>query len=91
MKTILMAGAATLLGLGLSTGAMADDRAPNAGEKEAIGKALKAAGFVSWEEIELDDDGPYWDVDDARMADGTKYDLKLRPGTFEIFDRDRDD
>ncbi|MCA1197591.1 PepSY domain-containing protein [Sphingomonas sp. R647] len=80
------AGAAVLV----ATPALAD-RAPTATEAAAIEKAVRAAGFVSWEEVELDDDGPYWEVDDARMADGKRYDLKLRPGTYEIVERELED
>lgn len=36
---------------------------------------LHHMGFVSWDEIEWDDG--YWEVDDARRADGSQYDLKL--------------
>jgi hypothetical protein len=69
------------------------DRAPNAGERTALEKLLKANGFVSWEEIELDDDGPRWEVDDARTAnraDG-KVDLKIDPKSMKIVTRHRDD
>lgn len=88
MKIIaLVAAGAALVA---ATPALAD-RAPTATEAAAIEKAVRAAGFVSWEEVELDDDGPYWEVDDARMPDGKKYDLKLRPGTYEIVKRELDD
>lgn len=39
-------------------------------------------GFVSWDEIEWDDG--YWEVDDARRADGSQYDLKLHPKTLAV-------
>lgn len=83
--------AAAIAAAALSVPALAHDRPPTDKERAAIEKALKAAGYVSWEEIELDDDGPYWDVDDARTADGKRFDLKLRPGTLEIFHRDPED
>ncbi|HWL46257.1 MAG TPA: PepSY domain-containing protein [Sphingomonadaceae bacterium] len=60
------------------------DRAPTAAETAAIAPVLKAAGFVSWEEIELDDDGPLWEIDDARTANGQKYDVKIDPKTMKI-------
>ncbi|MGB3501986.1 MAG: PepSY domain-containing protein [Mesorhizobium sp.] len=67
--------------------ALADDRPPTAEERVKIEAALKAAGYSSWEEIELDDnDG--WEVDDALFTDGKKYDLKLDPATLAIVDRD---
>ena len=53
--------------------------------------ARSAGGDFVLEEVELDDDGPYWEVDDARMADGKRYDLKLRPGTYEIVKRELED
>jgi len=86
VKFAILATAAALV----ATPALAD-RAPTPAEAQAIEKAVRAAGFVSWEEVELDDDGPYWEVDDARMPDGKKYDLKLRPGTYEIVKRELDD
>lgn len=67
------------------------DRAPTAPERAALERALKAAGFINWEEIELDDDGPYWEVDDARSRDGRRYDLKLAPGTLKIVKRTLED
>lgn len=88
MKFIALAAAGTALVA--ATPALAD-RAPTATEAAAIEKAVRAAGFVSWEEVELDDDGPYWEVDDARMPDGKRYDLKLRPGSYEIVKREVED
>lgn len=54
---------------------------------------LRANGFASWEEIELDDDGPVWEIDDARTADRAagKFDLKIDPRTMKIVKRERDD
>lgn len=83
---IIVAAAA----LSVSGAALAADRAPTAAENAKLSEVLRAAGFVSWEEIELDDDGPYWEVDDARLRDGRRYDLKLDPKTFEIIERDRE-
>ncbi len=42
-----------------------------------VAHKLHHMGFVSWDEIEWDDG--YWEVDDARRADGSQYDLKLSP------------
>lgn len=83
--------AAILAGSAMAFPALARDRAPTSDEIVALDKAMKAAGYVSWEEIELDDDGPYWDVDDARTKDGARFDLKIRPGTLEILSRDPED
>lgn len=83
---------AALAGALAATPALAD-RQPNATERAAIEKVLKANGFVSWEEIELDDDGPYWEVDDARTAnrkDG-KFDIKIAPDSMKIIRKTRDD
>lgn len=83
--------AAAALALSLtSIAASADDRAPTPEERTKIEAALQAEGFTSWGEIELDD-GKEWEIDDAIAADGTRYDLKLRVDTLEIFDRDRED
>ena len=70
--------------------AFADDRAPTPDERAQIEAALKAEGFTSWGEIELDDD-KVWEVDDAIHADGREYDLELERTTFAIVDRDADD
>lgn len=75
----------------MASPALAGDRAPTGEEIVALDKAMKAAGYVSWEEVELDSDGPYWDVDDARTKDGARFDLKIRPGTLEILSRDAED
>jgi hypothetical protein len=47
-------------------------------------------GFVSWEEIEREDGGRVWEVDDARLADGTKYDRKLAADDLREIERERD-
>ena len=72
-----------------SAPALADDRAPTAEERTKIEAALKAEGFQSWGDIELDDDRA-WDVDDARHSDGKEYDLELDKTTFAITKRDPD-
>jgi len=64
------------------------DRPPTPEERAAIEGVLRANGYVSWEEIELDDDG-YWEVDDARTRPGERdVDLKIDPRTMAIIDRD---
>jgi hypothetical protein len=69
------------------------DRPPDAKERAAVEKVLRANGFVSWEEIELDDDGPRWEIDDARTSDAAqgRFDVKIDPGTMKIVRRERDD
>jgi hypothetical protein len=63
-----------------------DDRKPTADELTAIEAVLRAAGYVSWDGIELDDG--VWEVDDARKADGAEHDLELDPTSLEIVDID---
>src|SRR3546814_1038445 len=65
-----------------------DLRDANAEERAAIEKVLRAQGFVSWEEIELDDGR--WGVDDARDAKGVEYDLKIDPKTLKIVRKEED-
>lgn len=82
--TIMLIG---LAAAGMISPALAD-RAPTADERTAVETALRGHGYVSWEDIEFDDDG-YWEVDDARKANGgNDVDLKLKPGTFEILNTD---
>ncbi len=69
--------------------AMADGRHPNAEERAAIESALKAAGYASWGEIELDDKG-HWDVDDAVGADGKRYELDLAASDLKIIKKELD-
>jgi len=69
------------------------DRPPTDAERAEIERVLRAAGYVSWEEIELDDDGPLWEVDDARTANRAegKFDIKIDPRTMRIVRRQHDD
>ncbi|MEX0582889.1 MAG: PepSY domain-containing protein [Sneathiella sp.] len=76
--------------LSLSNPALAD-RNPNADEMAALSAQLKSLGYVSWEEIEIDDDDTYWEVDDARKEDGSRWDLKLDEKTLEVIELDRED
>ena len=81
--------ATTALMIGLGTyAAYAEDRSPTAEERTAIEAALKADGFASWGEIELDN-GRVWEVDDARHSDGKEYDVDLDLG-YRIVKRDPD-
>ena len=93
MRPVVFAAAVSALTL-IALPASAKDRPPTAQEKAAIEKVLRAQGFVSWEEIELDDDRParppVWDVDDARAKDGKAFDLKLEPGTLKVLRRTAD-
>jgi hypothetical protein len=75
----------------VATPAMAD-RPLNAEERAAAEKALKSAGFSTWEEMDVDDDGPVWEIDDARMkAGGPRYDIKIDPKTSQIIKKELED
>lgn len=84
MKTTLKIAAVILI----STAATAAhaDRWPNKAERASITSVLKANGFVSWGEIELDDGR--WEVDNARHKSGRVYDLDIRGG--RIVNRERE-
>jgi hypothetical protein len=45
-------------------------------------------GFARWDDIELEDG--VWEIDDARSADGKKYELRLHPETSEVIEREED-
>lgn len=85
MKTALTLAAALALTATAVTAAHAD-RAPNKAERASITSVLKANGFVSWGEIELDDGR--WEVDNARHQSGRVYDLDIRGG--RIVNRERE-
>ena len=68
--------------------ALAADRLPTSEERAKIESVLKAEGFVSWGDIELDDNR-VWEVDDARHSDGHEYDLDLDPQSLAIVKRER--
>ena len=69
--------------LSLPMVANADDRNPTPEERVQIEESLRAAGYVTWEEIEFDDG--MWEVDDAKKeGDSREFDLKLDPQTIEI-------
>lgn len=85
----MVALAASAVALSLAAPAVAD-RGPVAAEQAEIAKSLKAAGYVSWQGIEYDADGPLWEVDGARKADRTKWDVKLEAGSYRIVKEKRD-
>ncbi len=84
MKT-LTAGLAAAAFLLSAAAVQADERMPTAEELAKIEAALKAAGYVSWDEIELERSG--WEIDDARDAEGNQFDLMLDPKTLEIISK----
>lgn len=87
-KIVAITGAAGAVVLA-ATPALAD-RAPNDQERTAVERVLRANGFTSWEEIELDDDGPRWEIDDAKAGDGRRYDVELDTSTMRIVRRTLD-
>lgn len=90
MKNQILAMVAMATASTMALGPALADRDPTAEEREAIETELRAQGFTSWEDIELEDDESVWEVDDAVDADGQEYDLHLDPGTLEIVKRERD-
>lgn len=64
---------------------------PSTSQRGRIETALRAAGYVGWDDIERDDDRPLWEIEDARRADGSKWDLKLNVDTLAIVEVERDD
>lgn len=82
--SLLLAG---LLAMPLAAHA---DEDPTPEERTRIEAALRDLGFVSWEEIEREDDDRVWEVDDARLPDGTEYDLKLAADDLRVIERERD-
>ncbi|ODT89165.1 PepSY domain-containing protein [Phenylobacterium sp. SCN 70-31] len=86
--TAALTAAAALAAAGV---AQAKDRDPTPQERTQIEAKLRAEGYVQWDDIELEDDNGLWEVDDAKTADGRKFDLRLKPGSLEIVSRRADD
>jgi hypothetical protein len=55
MKPVRILTLACVITAAAVVSSYADDRPPTAGERAKIEAALKGAGFVSWQKIELDD------------------------------------
>jgi len=84
------------LGLVLTAGVLVSgqvlaDRPPTPEERSRIETFLHNQGFTRWGNIELDEDGDVWEIDDAFASDGRKYDLKLDPDTLAIIQHEADD
>lgn len=86
MQSIRRAGFRSLipvaLALGLAASAAAQQQrtendAPTPEQRTRIEAVLRERGFVRWKEIEREDDGRTWEVDDAHTADGRRFDLRL--------------
>lgn len=66
-----------------ATAATADDRMPTSQELAKIEDTLAAAGYTSWDDVELDDG--VWDVDEARKDGDTRdYDVEIDPQSWQI-------
>jgi hypothetical protein len=88
---ILGAAIATLSTAALTTTVAA--REPTADERTRIEQTLRSNGFVSWDDIELDEN--VWEVDDAMRTANSEgrresCDLELSPASYEIIKRDCD-
>jgi hypothetical protein len=90
LSLIAAAGLISVAAAGALAASTSPDRQPTDSERAAIARVLQANGFVAWDEIELDD-GRRWEIDDARLANGETYDVKLAPDTLRITRRSRDD
>jgi hypothetical protein len=87
--TLKLLFAAAVVAVAVATPALAD-RGPTQAEASRIAASLTAAGFKSWNKVQLDEDGPKWKVDDARAIDGKTYDLELSTTDYQIFKKSRD-
>lgn len=67
------------------------DRKPTLEERSRIETKLKELGYTSWDEIEFDEERNVWEINDARVADGRDYDLKLNPQTLDVISRKLED
>ena len=84
-----VAGFLLTLGLLTPTPAHAGD-APTPEERTRIEAKLRDMGFERWDEIERDDGGREWEVDDAHVADGRKFDLRLAADDLRELSREQD-
>jgi hypothetical protein len=75
--------------IALSAAPALADEAPSAEDRTRIEAALRQLGFTAWGEIEREDDDTF-EVDDARMPDGTKFDLKLAAADLRVIEQERD-
>ena len=84
----LLVGVAAILPAGAPR---ADDDEPTADERTRIEAALRGLGFASWGEIEREDDGRAWKIDDARLADGKEFEVKLAADGLHEIEREQDE
>lgn len=91
MRHVLRLSAAALAVALLSAPAACADERPSPEERARIEAALRDRGFGSWGEIERENGGREWEVDDARHDDGRKYDLRLAAEDLRELSRRVDD
>ncbi|ROQ01623.1 YpeB-like protein with putative protease inhibitory function [Stella humosa] len=92
VRVPLLVGAAALAAmLSWPTAAPLAGDDPSPEQRTRIEAVLQQMGFTSWGDIEREDDGRVWEVDDARGADGRKYDLKLSGTDLRELSRKLDD
>jgi hypothetical protein len=65
--------------------------APSPAERSRIEAVLRERGFVRWKEIEREDNGRSWEVDDAYTADGRRFDLRLSADDLREIGRDQEE
>lgn len=70
--------------------AVADER-PSSEERTRIEATLRERGFQHWGEIERENGGRDWEVEDARHSDGRKYELRLSGDDLRELARRQDD
>jgi len=75
----------------LSPGTLHAGDRPSPDERTRIEAALKSLGFTTWGEIEKEDEGRAWEIEDARGADGREYEIKLSVRDLREISRKRDD
>ena len=60
-----------------SGAAKADDDRPTPEERARIEAALRQIGFETWGEIEREDGGRVWEVENAHDRDGRRWERKV--------------
>jgi hypothetical protein len=68
----------------------AGDR-PSPEERAKIESVLRSMGFVRWDDIEREEGGRVWKVDDARATEGRQYDLRLATDDLRELSRREED
>ena len=88
IRPLAVLSAAAIACLLVSAPATHAGRDPTPEERARVETVLRGMGFERWDDIEFEDG--VWETDDARSADGKKYESKLHPGTLEVIEREED-